>query len=91
MDFQIAWRNIWRYPRRTSVILTAVVMGVWSMIFLGALMRGIIVGMIHNGINTLTGHILIHQSRYPDDPSIDNSIADGNEVLREIEALLPAG
>jgi len=69
----------------------AVVIGVWSMIFLGALMRGIIDGMIHNGINTLTGHILIHQSRYPDDPSIDNSIADGKEVLREIEALLPAG
>jgi ABC-type lipoprotein release transport system permease subunit len=90
MDFQIAWRNIWRYPRRTSVILIAVVIGVWSMIFLGALMRGIIVGMIHNGINTLTGHILIHQSRYPDDPSIDNSIANGNEVLREIETLLPA-
>ena len=91
MDFQIAWRNIWRNPRRTSVILIAVVIGVWSMIFLGALMRGIIDGMIHNGIDTLTGHILIHQSRYPDDPSIDNSIADGSEVLREVDALLPTG
>ena len=76
MNVQIAWRNIWRNPRRTGVILIAVVIGVWSMIFLGALMRGVLAGMIHNGINTLTGHIQIHQASYPQDPSIDYRIAD---------------
>ena len=65
MDFQIAWRNIWRNPRRTAVILIAVVIGLWSMVFLGALMRGIIEGMIKNGIDTLTGHVQIHQRNYP--------------------------
>jgi ABC-type lipoprotein release transport system permease subunit len=91
MDLQIAWRNIWRNPRRTAVILIAVVIGVWSMVFLGALMRGIIKGMIHNGINTLTGHIQIHQSRYPDDPSIDNSIDNPADIKPVLDRLLPAG
>jgi len=91
MDLQIAWRNIWRNPRRTAVILTAVVIGVWSMVFLGALMRGIIKGMINNGINTLTGHIQIHQNRYPDDPSIDNSIEDPTDITRVLDQVLPAG
>ena len=90
MDFQIAWRNIWRNPRRTTVILIAVVIGVWSMIFLGALMRGIIRGMIHNGITTLTGHIQIHQNQYPDDPSIDNSIDDPAAIIQVLEQQLPA-
>lgn len=91
MDIIIAWRNIWRNPRRTAVILIAVVMGVWSMVFLGALMRGIVKGMIHNGINTLTGHIQIHQTRYPDDPSIDNSIGDPAAVEWVLNRHLPPG
>jgi len=51
---QLGWRNIWRNPRRTVVILTAVVIGVWCMITLGALMRGMIDQMVRNGIATLT-------------------------------------
>ena len=74
MDFQIAWRNIWRNPRRTSVILIAVIIGVWSMICTAALMRGIVGGMVQNGIDTLTGHMQIHDHRYPDDPVIDYRI-----------------
>ena len=91
MDVLIAWRNIWRNPRRTAVILIAVIIGVWSMIFLGALMRGILEGMIHNGINTLTGHIQIHQTHYPDDPSIDNSIADPAALEQIMTYHLPPG
>ena len=90
MDFQIAWRNIWRNPRRTAVILIAVIIGVWSMVFLGALMRGVLQGMIHNGINTLTGHIQIHQTDYPDDPSIDHSIDDPAAIEQILATHLPA-
>ena len=60
MIFQMGWRNIWRNKRRTAVILTAVVIGVWSMIFLGALMRGMSDRMRQNGIATLIGHIQVH-------------------------------
>ncbi len=91
MDLQIAWRNIWRNPRRTLVILTAVVIGVWSMIFMGALMRGTIAGMIQNGIDTLTGHIQIHQRDYPDDPVVEYRIAKPVELERTLERHLPPG
>ena len=91
MYLQLAWRNIWRNPRRTAVILTAVVIGVWSMIFLGALMRGIAVGMVKNGIDTLTGHIQIHHKGYRDDPAIENSMLDHRAVDRALSAILPPG
>ena len=91
MDIKMAWRNIWRNPRRTTVILVAVVIGVWSMIFLGALMRGIIQGMIHNGISTLTGHVQIHQRRYTDDPSVDHCIENPTDITEALGRLLPAG
>ncbi|MBW2078513.1 MAG: ABC transporter permease, partial [Deltaproteobacteria bacterium] len=73
------------------MIMIAVIIGVWSMIFLGALMRGMIEDMIENGIATLTGHIQVHHKGYRDDPVIENSIADLNTIESALESLLPPG
>jgi ABC-type lipoprotein release transport system permease subunit len=91
MYLQLAWRNVWRNPRRTIVILVAVIIGVWSMVLLGALMRGIAVGMVKNGIATLTGHIQIHHLGYRNDPSIENSMADSRVVEKSLFEKLPPG
>jgi ABC-type lipoprotein release transport system permease subunit len=91
MYLQLGWRNIWRNPRRTLVIMTAVIIGVWSMVFLGALMRGITDQMVRNGIATLTGHIQIHQKGYRSDPVIENSVAEPQVVRTALEKHLPAG
>ena len=91
MYVQLAWRNIWRNPRRTAVILAAVIIGVWSMIFLGALMRGIAVGMVKNGIATLTGHIQIHHKGYRDDPAVENSMLNRQVIEKALSESLPPG
>jgi len=89
MYFQLAWRNIWRNSRRTTVILLAVVIGAWNMIFAGALMRGVEVGMIKNNIATLTGNIQIHHKGYRNDPVIDNCITDPDTVEAALAKILP--
>ena len=91
MYFQLGWRNIWRNPRRTTVIMLAVIIGVWSMIFLGALMRGMLEDMVENGIATLTGHIQVHHRGYRDDPAIENSMADPEVVENTLKKVLPPG
>ncbi|MGE0086101.1 MAG: ABC transporter permease [Desulfococcaceae bacterium] len=89
MHLQMAWRNIWRNPRRTGIILTAVVIGVWGMVFLGALSDGIIDQMVRNSIATLTGSIQIHHKKYCDDPVIENSMNDSQAVIRTIQKHIP--
>ena len=89
MIIQMGWRNIWRNKRRTFVILTAVVIGVWSMIFLGALMRGIADRMVENSISTLTGHIQIQGEGYRDDPVIESRIIEPDRILDDLETLPP--
>lgn len=91
MQFQLAWRNIWRNPRRTLIILTAVLIGVWSMVFLGALMRGLADQLLKNGISTLTGHIQIHADGYREDPVIQNSIQDPEKLAVALDRALPEG
>ena len=78
----MAWRNIWRNPRRTLVIITAVVIGVWSMVFLGAFSRGMLNNMLENGKSVLIGDIQIHHKNYREDPSIDKSM-EQVEIVRD--------
>ncbi len=73
------------------VIMTAVIIGVWSMVFLGALMRGIANEMVRNGIATLTGHIQVHHKGYRNDPVIENSITEPQVVVTALGNTLPAG
>ncbi|NOY69725.1 MAG: ABC transporter permease [Deltaproteobacteria bacterium] len=91
MYSQLAWRNIWRNPRRTIVIMTAVIIGVFSMIFLCGLMRGMEVEMIRNNLATLTGNIQIHQKGYRADPVVENSMTDPVLLENAIKTNLPEG
>jgi ABC-type lipoprotein release transport system permease subunit len=84
----LAWRNIWRNPRRTLVILLAVIIGVWSMIFLGSLMRGMESEMVKNSISTLTGSIQIHHKDYLDDPVVENTLDNIDRFDKALDKIL---
>lgn len=71
----LAWRNLWRNYRRTLIMLLAIAVGVWSMIFMTALLRGMVDNMLKQGITALPGHIQIHAAQYRDDPSITHRLA----------------
>lgn len=72
---RLAWRNLWRNHRRSLIMLSAIALGVWGMIWMTALMRGMVDQMIDNSIKTLSGHIQIHAAGYLDDPSVEHLIA----------------
>jgi ABC-type lipoprotein release transport system permease subunit len=71
---RLAWRNLWRNYRRTLIMLGAIAVGAWSMIFMTALMRGMVDDMIADGISVLPGHVQIHHPDFRDDPTIANVI-----------------
>ncbi len=91
MYLSLAWRNIWRNSGRTTAILLAIVIGVWSMIVLGAFAQGMLESIIHNGVSTLTGHIQIHRSGYRADPVVAHSIRDTEAVENALQSCLPDG
>lgn len=70
----LAWRNLWRNHRRTIVMISAVTVGVWAMIFMTALMRGMVNDMLQDGIKALPGHVQVHNPGFRDDPGINNLI-----------------
>jgi ABC-type lipoprotein release transport system permease subunit len=78
---RLAWRNLWRNHRRTLIMLLAVVLGAWAMIFMTALMRGMVSQMVSDGISALPGHVQAHHADYRDDPSIANLISTSDSEL----------
>lgn len=71
---RLAWRNLWRNHRRTLIMLTAVTIGVWAMIFMTALMRGMVNEMVRDAVKGLPGHVQVHHLKYRDDPSVVHAI-----------------
>ena len=86
MLITIAWRNLWRNHRRSLIMLTAIAIGLWGMIWMTALMRGMVDQMIDDAINTLSGHVQVHAPGYLDDPSIEHSIpaVEDNPQLQKL-------
>ena len=74
MLITIAWRNLWRNHRRSLIMLAAIAFGVWGMIWMTSLIRGMVDQMIEDAINTLSGHVQIHAKNYLDDPSIEHTL-----------------
>jgi ABC-type lipoprotein release transport system permease subunit len=81
---RLAWRNLWRNHRRTLIMLAAIVVGVWAMIFMTALIRGMVDDMVRDGVRVLPGHVQIHHPDFRDDPSINNLIDPPNDALRKV-------
>jgi ABC-type lipoprotein release transport system permease subunit len=78
---RLAWRYLWRNHRRTIVMLSAIAVGTWAMIFMTALTRGMVDQMIADGISVIPGHVQIHDPEYLDDPSVNNRVAMNEEEL----------
>jgi ABC-type lipoprotein release transport system permease subunit len=84
---RLSWRYLWRNYRRTSIMLLAIGVGVWAMIFMTALMRGMVDQMIADGIHALPGLVQVHNPAFRDDPSIENSLAPpGPQLLSALES-----
>ncbi len=79
--FRLAWRNLWRNKRRTIIMLGAICLGVWAMVFLTALTRGMVDDMIEDGISALPGHVQAHHPDFRDDPSVSNLLPQSASAL----------
>ncbi|MDY6993483.1 MAG: ABC transporter permease, partial [Pseudomonadota bacterium] len=80
----LAWRNLWRNSRRTGVILVAISVGVWAIVFFNALLRAWNQSALEEAIMTLTGHGQIHATHYLDDPSVVHRLLPPAQPLTDL-------
>lgn len=69
---KIAWKNIWRSPVRSLILISAVALGIWALIFINGVSKGVSTGYVENAIKNRTSHIQIHNPAYEDEPLINH-------------------
>ena len=82
---RFAWRNVFRNPRRTGIVITAVAVGIGGTLFSVAIFSGMMQQMVENAIQTDLGHLQIHARGYDADPAIGLLLGEGGR--EEIDAL----
>ena len=60
MLLQISWRNVWRHPARSGVLLGAIIAGLWAGIVVSGWTNGLIDQRINRVIQEELTHVQIH-------------------------------
>ena len=66
---RLAWRNIWRHRRRTVIVVIAMAMSLWLMMFYDGFVAGFNNAIYGNAIKFLGGNIQIHAAGYQESSS----------------------
>lgn len=76
IDVKMAWRNIWRNPRRTILTISAIAFASLLLIFMLSFQFGSYHTMINASVKINTGHIQVQAQGYHDKQSIHLVVPD---------------
>lgn len=76
MLLKIAWKNIWRNTIRSAILIMAIGLGIWALIFINGITAGMVNGYVDNAIQNRTAHIQIHHPLYDDEKLINHYFDD---------------
>ncbi len=88
LGLRLAWRNLWRHPRRTWLTLAAIAFSNMLLVFMISLQFGMYGLMIDNSLKALTGHLQVQAAGYVDDQKMRQVVPDIAAHAERLEASL---
>lgn len=82
--FKMAWRNVWRDRRRTTVTVGAMTLAFAVMVLYSGLVEGYMVGIERNMLDIELGELQIHHPEYRDDPSLYTRIEEPEKLIAQL-------
>lgn len=81
----LGWKNIWRNPTRSGVVIIAVLLGIWAGVFISAFFNSIAQGYLQNQLNLSVGHIQITHPEFEDQFNPEYNIANSKQLLSNLK------
>ena len=89
ITLRLAWRNLWRHPRRTWLTIGAMVFSNALLVFMISIQFGMYELMIDNTLQAFTGHMQVQAPGYKDDLKMRQVVPDAeslaNRLRRELD------
>jgi putative ABC transport system permease protein len=86
IDFKIAWRNIWRNPRRSILTISAIAFACVLLVFMLSWQLGSYDSMINFATRIHTGHLQVQAKGYEDKQDIRLAVTNPDAVASALES-----
>lgn len=86
--FRLAWRNLWRHPRRTWLTTGAMMFSNMLLVFMISLQFGMYGLMIDNTLQVFSGHMQIQAPGYKDDQKMRQVVPDVQPLAARLRSEL---
>jgi ABC-type lipoprotein release transport system permease subunit len=87
MILMIAWRNIWRHPVRSILIVCSVIIGLWAGLFTIAFSLGMTKERVESAIRDEVSYLQVHHPAFKEDYDINYVIPSGITVMEEVKTM----
>ncbi len=82
--WQMAWRNVWRYRRRSLLTVLTIALGLAFYILMRAIGDGFHEQMVDNSVRAGIGHIEVHRAGYQRDPALLKTLPEAERIERVV-------
>lgn len=86
-DLILAWRNIWRNPRRSVLTLSAIAFACVLLVFMLSFQLGSYESMISASVRLSTGYIQIQAKGYQKDQKMEQVVPDSQKIMSSIRSV----
>lgn len=86
MIYKIAWRNIWRNPLRSSIVLISIILGIWAGVFVISFSYGLNEQRVDEAIHSTLSHVQIHHPEFEQEEQVSYALADITLLKQALDA-----
>lgn len=83
---KLGWKNVWRNPTRSGVVIITVLLGTWAGIFAAGFFNGMLDDYLNGQINLTVGHIQIMHPEFEDLYNPDYSVPNAEDIVKSLKA-----
>lgn len=77
---RIAWRNLWRNPRRSAILISAIVICIFALLITLSYINGILNQMVRNSVEFHLGEMEVYKKGFYDDRDPVKHITEPEEI-----------